>query len=90
MSDETFTGLPLTKDLVDEVLESFYELERQRVQQPPHVFMGEKMALSIKKNHPDVWEAFISTVRQKGARLFLQREIGELPQEYDIWGDDDV
>lgn len=88
MSDATFTGVQLTKDMVDEVLKAFYELERQRVQQP-HVFMGEKMALSIKKNYPDVWKGFISTLRQKGARLFLLREMGELPQEYNIWREEE-
>lgn len=90
MSGETFTtGVQLTKDLVDEVLKAFYELKRQRAQQPPHVYMGGKIALSIKKNYPDVWKDFISTLRQKGARLFLQWEMGELPREYNIWGDTD-
>lgn len=89
MIDETFTGIQLTKDMVDEVLKAFYELEIQRVQQPPNVFMGEKTALSIKKNYPEVWKGFISTLRQKGARLFLQQKIGELPREYDIWREEE-
>jgi len=69
---------------VEEVLDAIVKLEEVRARSPKVIMINETIAELIQEKHPEVWQNFLLTLRDKSVELWLGDKYGGVVKRCDL------